>query len=229
MKKSTNLWIWIFFLSLLQRSVYCVMNKSCFETTKDFVPSQDYFLPYMTQLKHNYSSKMLNTTTTCYNDFANACKTQPHSYSYFNKMVYSILCADISTPGDKSCSKYIKSSAACIRGYLDCPILCVVIFMYLQYHNPLDENYTASPYIYKEVILEDVPFCNSITCPSLESKTPKNKSLLLSAYEGMPQSCQIGFWIILIVDVILSFLIAVTNGIVILVGTKYTLVRFSGG
>jgi len=222
-----NVWLVGIFLSI-SRATYCVLNKSCAETKRVFLPNQDYFLPFMVQLQHNYSLNVLNVSS-CSSNFVQECKVQRHSYSYFNKMVYSILCANIKKSNDNYCSKFIGDSDLCIYGKRNCPILCTVIFMYLHYKDPFDTNDTLNPFLYKEVILEDVPFCYSITCPSLESKVPGNKSVVLSAYDAMPRSCQIGFFVILAIDIILSFLIAVANGAVILVGTKYNFVRFSGG
>ena len=222
-----NLWLFGVFLSL-SKAAYCVLNKSCAEAQKVFTPNQDYFLPYMVQLKHNYSMDLLNASS-CSSNYVEECKLQPHSFSYFNKMVYSVLCAEIKKPSDNYCSKFVGNFDRCINGKQDCPLLCTVIFMYLHFQDPFDVNDTFNSFLYKEVIIEDVPFCYSITCPSLESKLLGNKSILLSAYDAMPRSCQIGFFIILFLDIILSFLIAVANGAVILVGTKYTFIRFSGG
>ena len=72
---------------------------------------------------------------------------------------------------------------------------------------------------YIENILEDVPFCVPFTCPHWETGLKKS-SYKQNAYDCMPFSCRVIFWIIFAIDFIFAISIIVANLMIIIVVKK---------
>ena len=218
MKKILELRLIIGVVIAVSKLTYCISSTP--RTKEDFLPNHDYFLPYMFRLRRNYTRSLTRETPLCVSNFETECKTKPHSFTHFNKIVYSVLCQNITKTKDKYCSNCQHQKGTV------CPKLCNIIFAYLQQVNLND---TEDSFVFKETVLEDVPFCCSVTIPFLETFGHGNGSIILSVFDSMPKWCQTGFYVVLFLDIILSFMIAVVNGGMILIGAKYSFTRFSGG
>ena len=180
---------------------------------------RDFFLPYMLQLREDH------VTSRNQAKFLNECSSEPFAFSYFNKLVYSYACRDYTT-NERSCIAQLLKNCRLDTSSVAQEILCCIILSYAANKRTSYRYSNHSIFKYKEVILEDVPFCYSITRPSIKSK---NLTADPSPLESMTQACRIGFYIILIADVLLCILITVTNGIMILVGIKHSFFNTPGG
>ena len=72
---------------------------------------------------------------------------------------------------------------------------------------------------YNENILEDVPFCIPFTCPYWKN-AKKTNSCKETAYDCMPLSCKVIFWIIFMLDAVFAIAVIIANMIIIVVVKK---------
>lgn len=201
-----------------------------------YQPEKNYFLPYMLLLKENFYSETYSSLSTCERQFLQECAKKTNEIFFFNQIVYQVVCKNISNDllncnynlyDSKSQSVFSCNSTAC-------KMLKNFVYTYIKaeknLHFPgrVKQNSSDSILVYNEVVMEDVPFCFSISCPSLVDNY-RNVSLRLSALDSMPPWCRCGFYFVFAFDILLSFVVAISNGTIIYIGLKDSFVQFPWG
>ena len=178
-----------------------------------YTPYQENsFLAYMMQLRDTKSSMTPSNSSSTLSRLDNECVEYRHGFSRYFQLVYQFLC------GDKATTDFCKSGAD--------DRLCSLTERVIAQPLPLFWNRT----VYKELILEDVSFCTPVVCPYVNKESfIRNFSLPFSLYDCMPDWCRAGFYLILVVDIILSILISFTNVFVLNIGRKYSFLATPGG
>ena len=225
----------ILLLADIAATAVCLSDseKSLPFKTMSYKPEKNFFLPYVLLLKENYNAEPYNSSSICERQFLQECQKKIYSLFYFNEIVYSIACENM-TIDLRFCNYTTYNSIvddATLTGHRS---FFRKLYSLLERETRqelqklVQGNLTTHHLEYKEVIMEDVPFCFSISCPSFVNRK-KNISLTLSALKSMPLWCRCGFYMALIFDIALSFVIACSNGTVIIIGIRNSFVQFPWG
>ena len=222
-----------------------ILNLTNFYENDIYVPGKTSFLEYMLKLKESTEANKSKLETECLkNDFAftkynslvyiyaccsskttfnDICKLQLHNTDKMKRNLSFYLLQN-STKEEESyrCPKFKTEDSAQTKQ--DCHLIESYFKIRRVFKRMSKNNFSLSAPHKKELhyfenIIEDMPFCNSFSCPYWIA-SEKSKNTLSSLYKCMPTSCQKVFWTIALLDTFLAFSIVTANLIIIIVISK---------
>ncbi|CAK8686376.1 unnamed protein product [Clavelina lepadiformis] len=204
----------------LNSSSWVLSNESL---TGVYRPGENYFLPYMVNLKV-IRDKTLSTRSTQSDEtkFDAECNKRRYSFSDYHAQVYDRLCYNGSLCNSDLRLQKTDNAMLYFRRVID-----IYVQMWRSACLPrtkatpvCDQSTLPS---YKEQIAEKIPFCKPVACPVIDiTEKDRNQAFgpKLSFYDCMAPECKVAFYIIIITDAIEAILVAFFNGLVLALGVK---------
>jgi len=223
------------------------INLTNFYDPSWYQPYKYSFLEYMLKLQDTVSIK--NTTSSQFDNECNKPVyqfTTYHALVYVyicivkNKQKFEVLCSELQLgEGKKQPFKEMLQLQNSTFAMLDDNIFsqgsanlqksaCHNIEQYVSVREVFENNIRKKSSSHKNGIvtlkynentLEDVPFCVPFTCPYWISEQRKT-SYKQNAYDCMPFSCRVIFWVIFSTDAVFAISIIIANVMIIIVIKK---------
>ena len=176
-----------------------------------YKPFNSSFLAYFLKLRQEYILNLSGISQT--SRYWQECFNRSHSISFYNHLVYEALCQDSLT--DSNCN------------FLN-PSLCKFVITLALETNSNHTN-VLEALQYEEIISEDISFCIPVICPLAKEDHFSNKTTSFSFFDCMPSWCKCGFYVVFIVDILLSIAITISNIVVLCVGLNHNFLNSPGG